>query len=83
VFYATLSAVVYPALRPVVPVSSGHGAVAALARFAFESVVMLAVLFPAYRLLHRALRHRPIERLVVLTSLTHFGFWRRYRPPNS
>lgn len=82
-FYAALSGLVYPVLRPAVPALSGQGAVAALTRIAFESVVMLAALFAAYRLLHHALRHRPIERLVVLTSLTHFSFWRRYRPPSS
>jgi hypothetical protein len=40
---------------------------------------MLGVLFLSYRLLHRALRVRFVERLVVATSLTHFAFWRRYR----
>jgi hypothetical protein len=44
---------------------------------------MVLGLFLSYRLLHRGLRVRVIERLVVLTSLTHFGFWRRYRPPNA
>lgn len=43
---------------------------------------MLGTLFVAYRALHRGLRFRPIERLAVITSLTHFRFWRRYHPPN-
>ena len=30
---------------------------------------------------HCTLRFRAIERLILLTSLTHFAFWRRYRPP--
>ena len=83
VFYAAMSVLVYPALRLVAPWSSDHGAVPTLARMVFESVGMLAVLFGSYRLLHRALRVRAVERLVVLTSLTHFRFWRRYRPPTS
>jgi hypothetical protein len=40
----------------------------------------LGFLLLAYRLLHRGLRVRAIERIVVWSSLTHFGFWRRYRP---
>lgn len=57
------------------------GAVGRPARLLFDSVVALAVLFGAYRLLHRALRLGPVERLVVWTSLTHFARWRRYRAP--
>lgn len=82
-FYGAMSALVYPALRPVVPAISDHGVVPALVRFIFQSVMMMAALFASYRLLHRALRFRTIERLVVLTSFTHFGCWRRYRPPGT
>ena len=80
-FDVAMLALVYPALRPVASVVSETGAVATLARSVFESAVMLAALFVSYRLLHRGLRFRVIERLTVLTSLTHFRFWRRYRPP--
>ena len=47
----------------------------------FETTLMLSALFFSYRVLHRALRFRAIEQLTVMTSLTHFGFWRRYRVP--
>ena len=55
--------------------------VATLVRFVLDAALMLAALFLSYRLLHRGLGVRPIERLIVLTSLTHFAFWRRYRLP--
>ena len=81
-FDFALAALIYPALRPIASVLSGAGGLATPARLVFETALMLAALFLSYRLLHRALRFRPIERLVVFTSLTHFGFWRRYRPPH-
>jgi len=40
----------------------------------------LAFVYPAYLLLHRALRYRWFNRLVTWTSLTSLPFWRRYRP---
>lgn len=82
-FYGAMSALVYPAVRPVVPTISNQGVVLALVRFILESVTMLTALFASYRLLHWALRFRTIERLTVLTSFTHFGCWRRYRPPGT
>lgn len=48
-----------------------------------NSALMIAFLMLAYRLLHRALRLRAVERVVVWSSLTHFAFWRRYRPPRA
>jgi ferredoxin len=45
-----------------------------------EPALMLAFVFVAYRILHRAMQVSLIERAVVATSLTHFDFWRRYRP---
>jgi ferredoxin len=75
-----MTALVVPAVRPLSPVwATGHPG--ELARFVFDNILALAVLFLAYRLMHRALRLRLVERLVVATSLTHFGFWRRYRAP--
>ena len=76
-----MTALVAPALRPLVPswVATGH--VGEVGHFVADNVLMLAVLFLTYRLLHGALRLRLVERLVVMTSLTHFGFWRRYRAP--
>jgi ferredoxin len=79
-FDAAMLVLIYPALRPVASVLSDNGVVATLARFVFETALMLVALFLSYRLLHRGLRYRLIERLTVLTSLTHFGFWRRYQP---
>ena len=64
------------ALAPIAP-----QAPAGAARFVLDSALSLAVLFAAYRLLHRALALRLVERIAVGTSLTHFGFWRRYRAP--
>lgn len=81
-FNLIMLALIYPALHPVAPVLSGAGFIAKLARFVFETILMLSALFLSYRVLHRALRFRAIEQLTVLTSLTHFGFWRRYRVPN-
>jgi ferredoxin len=78
-----LAGLVYPALRPVTSFVPASGAFATLARFVFETALMLAALVVFYRLLHRGLRVRVIERLAVLTSLTHFSFWRRYRPPDT
>jgi ferredoxin len=76
-----LSALVYPVLRNVAPAWMHDGAMTLVVRNVLEAALMLLVLFGSYRLLHRALRWRWFERLVVWTSLTHFGFWRRYRAP--
>jgi len=80
-FYAAMWALIYPAVRPVASALSDAAVVAPLARFVLETALMLVALFLSYRLLHCGLRFRVIERLTVLTSLTHFRFWRRYRPP--
>lgn len=82
VFDVALLALIYPAVRPIASALSDTGVVGTLARFVFEAALMLVALFLSYRLLHRALRFRLVERLVVVTSLTHLRFWRRYRPPN-
>jgi ferredoxin len=78
-----MTALVSPIVRSLVPSWAASSRVAELGRFVAVNVLMLAVLFLAYRLLHRALRVRLVERLVVATSLTHFGFWRRYRAPRT
>jgi ferredoxin len=74
---------IYPALLPVTSVFSDTGIANTLVRFVFETVLMLTTLFLSYRLLHLGLRFRLVERLTVLTSLTHFSFWRRYRLPKT
>jgi hypothetical protein len=76
-----LTVLVYPALRPLAPSLLGAGHLAGVFRNVLEPALMLAVLMLSYRLLHRGLRVRLIERIVVATSLTHYGFWRRYRAP--
>ncbi len=76
-----LATLAYPALQPHAPALLGTGLLATALRALLGSALLLGLLVPAYSLLHRALRLRWIERLVVATSLTHFHFWRRYRPP--
>jgi len=77
---ALVTALVVPALRRLVPAGMLERA-GGLPRFALDNALMVVVLFAAYRLLHRAMRLRVVERLIVATSLTHFAFWRRYRAP--
>jgi Pyruvate/2-oxoacid:ferredoxin oxidoreductase delta subunit len=74
---------VYPALHSVVPQLAGTGWGATFARSVLEPLLLLAALVVSYRLLHYALRFRPVEWLVVHTSLTHLRFWRRYRAPKA
>jgi hypothetical protein len=78
-----LTALVYPALHPAVPLLLEGGVLGELVRNAVEAALMLTLLMVSYRLLHRGLRLRMVERIVVATSLTHFGFWRRYRAPRT
>jgi ferredoxin len=82
-FSIAMTALVYPALRLFGPAMTGGGPVFRMARFLLENAILLAMLFLSYRWLHRALRVPLVERLTVLTSLTHFGFWRRYRAPKA
>jgi len=83
-FNAAMPVLVYPVVIPLIASAwPAGGVVASLGRSVFETALMLGTLFLSYRALHRGLRFRPIERLAVVTSLTHFGFWRRYHPPNS
>jgi hypothetical protein len=76
-----LTALIYPSLRPLVPFLLDNSTVAVLLRNAMEAALVLTVLVLLYRLLHRGLRVRLVERIVVATSLTHFGWWRQYRAP--
>jgi ferredoxin len=78
-----LGHLVYPWLAAHAPAALARTLPAGAARLALESALTLALLFAAYRLLH-ALRGRPaVDRVVTLTSLTHYRFWRRYRPPKA
>lgn len=45
------------------------------------SAVVLPTLFLSYRVVHKLLKYRFFERLIVYTSLTKFSFWGRYKPP--
>lgn len=38
-----------------------------------------ALLFPGYRILHQLLRIKLFNRIITLTSLTHFKWWNRYK----
>ena len=76
-----MTALVYPALRTLTPALVDPGWLSSLVRYVLEPAFMLVVLFFCYRLLHFGMRLRLIERITVLTSLTHLACWRRYRPP--
>jgi ferredoxin len=74
------SALIAPQLGRFVP--GAHAALLQrLARAVVDNALGLALLFLAYGVLHRALRLRLVDRLVVWTSLTHLRLWRRYRAP--
>ncbi len=47
-------------------------------RFLIASALCIPFLFMSYRIIHYLMRFRFFERLVVLTSLTVFKWWRRY-----
>ncbi len=49
-------------------------------KFLIWSTVVLPILFLSYRFMHRLLKYKFFERLVVYTSLTKFRFWGRYKP---
>lgn len=76
-----MTAWVYPKLRTLAPWLSNESALVGVARNVLEAGLMLATLIVCYRVLHRLMRLRVVERLTVLTSLTHYRFWRRYKPP--
>lgn len=78
-----MTSLVVPTVRPLLPRWAATGRTSEIAYFVLDNALLLAVLCLAYRLLHRALRLRFVERLVVGTSLTHFRFWRRYRAPRT
>ena len=70
-----------PFLQTVLPAEVVSGHWGRCLRFALSSGLMLVFVFLLYRLLHRALAFRVMERVVYATSPTHFKFWRRYRLP--
>jgi Pyruvate/2-oxoacid:ferredoxin oxidoreductase delta subunit len=80
-FSAAMAALVYPALHRLAPALMADELLPAAARNALEAGLSVGTLVLCYRLLHRALRWRVVERLVVATSLTHWRWWRRYRAP--
>ena len=43
--------------------------------------IFLIFVFVLYRILHFLMRYRFFNRFIAYTSLSHFGFWRRYRAP--
>lgn len=52
-----------------------------IVHFIFEWSIFLLLFFFFYRIMHHLIRFRFFERLVVLSSLTKYKFWRRYSPP--
>ncbi len=50
-------------------------------KFIVFSTVVFPTLFLSYRVVHKLLKYRFFERLIVYTSLTKLGFWGRYRSP--
>jgi ferredoxin len=48
-------------------------------RFLVNAVIMFAVMFSSYRILHYLRRYKLFEWLIVYTSFTKFKFWRRYK----
>lgn len=46
-------------------------------------ILGMAVVFSAYKLLHFLLRFSFFSKIVALTSLTSFKFWRRYKAPKA
>lgn len=49
--------------------------------FLIASALCIPFLWISYRLLHFLMRYKPVEWLVIYTSLTVFKFWRRYKGP--
>ncbi len=49
--------------------------------FALWSLLVFPLLFLSYRLIHWAMRFSALAWLVTRTSLSHYRFWGRYRPP--
>ncbi len=50
--------------------------------FIISAVLTLSFIFLSYRIFHFLMRYRIFERLVILTSLTIYKFWRRYNSRN-
>ncbi len=50
-----------------------------LIRFLIGSALAIPFLLLSYHVVHLLMRYPFFERLVTLTSLTHFRFWRRYK----
>jgi ferredoxin len=82
-FDIIMLALVSPLLRHFSPRLLEPGPLASAIGFVLKTGLMLVVLMLAYRVFHRALRTRVVERVAVLTSLTHMRCWRRYKSPKA
>jgi ferredoxin len=49
----------------------------------FETIILFGFLFLSYRIMHYLLKFPLFEKLIVLTSLTKYSFWRRYKIKHS
>jgi len=47
-----------------------------------NTIVFFPLLFIAYRIMHYLMRFKLFERIFVLSSLTKYKFWGRYKAPN-
>jgi ferredoxin len=50
-------------------------------RFVAEPALLIFILIISYRAIHYLKRIKTFEKLIVYTSLTKYGFWRRYKFP--
>jgi len=51
--------------------------------FLIDSIAIFLFLFIGYRLMHWLMRFKIFERIFVLTSLTNYKFWCRYKSPKT
>jgi len=51
-----------------------------LTRITLSSGIYFLVMIVSYRILHWLMRYNWFEKLIIFTSLTHYKFWRRYKP---
>lgn len=60
---------------------SGSGVAYEVLDFIVEWGVAIMLYVMGYRLMHWLSQYRFFNRLITVTSLTHWRFWRRYRAP--
>lgn len=48
--------------------------------FIVNNLVLIFMIFISYRIVHFLMRFKVFERIITLSSLSHYKFWRRYKP---